>query len=283
MTETLFDATLLLARALTILRTSTSDSVGTSTTLIDSNRGGNSDDWEGGTLWHLDVSEYKIIDSYDPKTGTFTLRSALADATTSGDNYAVADAEYPIDLLEDAINSELTMLRYAKVDTSSITIVDEQSEYTLPTDCHDLRQVYWQTNDDANENLWVKLNNWTVEKTATGSANTLIIDHHGIAEDYDLKLVYVTRHGALYDDAGQIDESINIQRIIPSAVLYCIYNKFEDANKSSSKGMERLIQRWEREEEMARLRYPIRLPAKDGMVMALGTNSYRDEAEIGDI
>jgi len=268
---TLFDVTLEVARALGELKTGTTDSAGTTTTAIDSNIGGDDDDWNGGTFWHIDDSEFSEISDYASSTGTITILDALTAATAEGDRYAIADKEYPLDRITDAINQELTSIRYPKTDITTITIADEQSEYDLPSDCHDLRQVYYEVEEDSNEHLWTRFPNWEVQKTATGSADKLVINWHGIASDYDLKLVYVTRHSAVYDDSDTIDESIRIERIVPSAVVNLMLYNLQDMN-TANESYGKYLDMWMNRAEQAKLYYPIRLPPIDGKVMALGTS-----------
>ena len=271
MTDTMFDACFAVARAMGILKMGTADSSGSTTTLVDSNIGGDDDDWNGGTLWHIDDGEYSEISDYVESTGAITILDELSAATESGDRYAISDKEYPLDAIQNAVNDVLTSIRYPKVDTSTISISANQSEYTLPSDCHDLRQVYFQTQDDDNEHDWVPFNNFDVEKTATGSADTLILNHHEITAGYSVKLVYVGWHSALYSATSQIDESIDIRRIVPGAVVNLIYRNLQDMNKASE-SIDKFIDRWERRAEFARIRFPIRLPPKMGKITALGSD-----------
>ena len=187
MADTLFDIALEVMRAVGETRYGTADSNGTTTTLIDSNLGGDDDDWNSGILFHVDDKEFSRITDYDSGTGTITILDAFSAGTESGDQYVVADAEYQLHDVIAAINQELATVRYPVVDTSTITIADEQSEYNLPSDCHDLRQVYYEVQEDTNEHLWSPLRSWSVEKTAAGTADKLIINYHGIGSDYDLK------------------------------------------------------------------------------------------------
>lgn len=275
---TLFDATLQVARALGELKMGTADSGGTTTTLVDSNIGGDDDDWNGGTLWHIDDSEFSEISDYTESSGTVSLLDALTSATADGDRYAIADKEYPLNVIIDAVNQELTMTRYPKTDTSTITIADEQTEYDLPSDCDDLRQVYYEVEEDSNKHLWTRFPNWDVQKTSTGSADKLIINWHGIASDYDLKLVYVTYHSAVYNDDDNIDESIPLARIVPAAVRNLMLRNLQDMN-TADEAYGNFINMWEQRAERAKLRHPIRLPARDGKVMALGTSDQEAEVE----
>lgn len=270
MTETLFDATLQLARAIGVIRTGTADAAGTTSTLIDSNRPESSDDWNGGTLWHIDDSEFSEITDFDATTGTFTLLDDLTAATVGGDRYAVASAKYPLDWIIDAINQELTMMRYPVVDTSSITISSGQSEYTLPAAVHDLRQVYYQHHDDADDNQWVKIN-FDVEKSATGSANKLLLPSYGLNSGNDIKLVYITRHSAIYNDSDQIDESIKLERIVPQAIVNLLLRYMEDQN-TEDRTIGQRINYWDNRAREMKLEYPMRLPARQGKFLMLGND-----------
>jgi len=277
--DTLFDIALEVCRAIGETRYGTADSVGTTTTLVDSNLGGDDGDWDDGLLFHIDDKEFSRITDY-ASTGTVTILDAFTAATASGDQYAIADTEYEISDIIAAINQELMTVYYPVVDTSTITIADNQSEYTLPSDCHDLRQVYYEVQDDADEHLWARYTDWEVEKTAAGSADTLIIDYHGIGSDYVLKLIYVKRHDSLYSDSDTLDETVRMERVVPGAVVNLLLRSLMDMN-TADENIGDFINIWERRAERARQMHNPRLPGIDGKVMSLGT--LNRTAQVQDI
>lgn len=269
MTDTLFDAVLAVARAVGEVEVGTADSNGTTTTLIDSNLGGDDDDWNGGTLFHIDDEEFSEITDYASSSGTVTILDAFTSATQSGDRYGIMDKEYRLTKLISAVNYVLTDIRVPKVDTSTVEVASGQSEYTLPTDCHDLRQVHYQWEDDTNDNQWVSVN-FNVEKTAKGSANTLILPSYGLNAGRKIRLTYVTDHAYLYDDTDEIDEHIPLSRIVPEAVEYLLLQSLMDMN-TADENIGRFINMWSEKAERARMTHRVPLPPKRGNVLALET------------
>ena len=189
----------------------------------------------------------------------------------------MADAEYQLHDVIAAINQELATVRYPVVDTSTITIADEQSEYNLPSDCHDLRQVYYEVQEDTNEHLWSPLRSWSVEKTAAGTADKLIINYHGIGSDYDLKLVYVKRHSPLYSDTDKLDETVKMERIVPGAVSHLLLRSLMDMN-TADENIGQFINLWEERAQRARIEHDPRLPPVHGQVLEIST--LNREADI---
>jgi len=272
---TLFDISLAVARSIGGLRVEQASTNGTSTTLVDADLGGHSGDWEDGTLWNITKEEFSKISSYDSKTGTLTLVSTLT-SSEADDRYALLDREFTLDEIISAINSTLSMMKYPKTDTTTVTIADDQSEYDLPTDCHDLRQVYRPLNDDTNENLWLELYGWKLEKTASGTADKLIIDHHGIDTGDTLKLVYCLYHDPVYASDSEVDDWLPEAVIIAESVVYLLMNSAENIN-TSEKNLGSRLEFWDKRRERAHERFPIRLPQRRGTVLITDT---RDEVDV---
>lgn len=264
MTDTLFDATLKLARALMQIRTGTADS-GTTTELVDANRRESKPDmFNGGTLWHHDLEEFTPISDYDG-AGTFTLQDALSSAVSADDRYSIASSRYPLDWLIDAINMALTDMKYPVTDTS-ITTVTNTSEYDLPASVVDLRVVMISTNDEADNNEWKFVPaNWEMQKTATGTANKLVFDRD-LTSGETLKLVHVKYHDELYTASGQIDEFIQLPRIIPTAVVHIITGLLMDGT-TGDKALETGLAIWREREARAEAKHYRPLPRIQGKIV----------------
>lgn len=226
MSTTLFDLTYELARLLgTVIEgVATGGAVGS---LIDTVERTEDDDyWTKGTVWIIrdaagaaPEKEYGVITGFTNATATATLRDDLTAAIASGDDYAIANQRYPLQILRQKINEAIGVI--PKTDTSTITIASDQQEYTLPTDCLQLRQVFLQLNSDSNANQWQKFYDWEVQKTAGGSADTLVLGRQ-LDTGYVLKLVYVTYHAELLDSSDVMDESYFKQAILHNAAVGCL-------------------------------------------------------------
>lgn len=203
---------------------------GNTTTFTDTYRPSNeaADYWNEGTVWILQTVdgaapqwESSIIRDYDG-AGLFTF-----DAMTAGvevnDKYAVCKRRYQRHILIQYVNQALQELGpVARTDTS-LTTVEDQTEYTLPIGANpDLTQVWLQTNkDDSNDNKWVKLTGWEVIHGDPSTGDTLWFNQQYSA-GYTIRLDYNDRHAQLFDDSDRMQEDIPVERVIYPAALYCL-------------------------------------------------------------
>ena len=101
----LFDATLELARKVTTVRVGTTTAV-TTTSLTDTNAALSVGEYKGGSFWMLTGTgaggSRKITQQTESK---ITWVTALTIQT--GKDYAIANADYPMDLLRQAINEPI--------------------------------------------------------------------------------------------------------------------------------------------------------------------------------
>lgn len=226
MGKTLFDLTYELARLLGIV----SEGIltgGSTTTLIDTVARAEADDyWNGGTAWITydaggagvaPQGEYGYISDFVQSTATLTLRSDLTAAVAAGDRYALGRKRYPLELLIQKINEAFGVIE--KTDTTTIAIVDQQLEYSLPSDLLELRQVYIQ--GDTTVNDWQLVTDYGVQKSATGTANKVIFKRQFSAGLLG-KLVYTAYHGTLRVATDKLDDSIHIDKIIYNAAVGCL-------------------------------------------------------------
>lgn len=229
MAKTLFNLTHELARLLgtTVEGVATG---GSTTTIADSVERTESDDfWNGGTAWILydaggasaaPEGEYSFISDFAQTGGVVTLRSTLTAAVASGDRYALGGLRYPLQLLIAKINEQLGVIE--KTDISTVLIAADQTEYSLPTDLLELKQVWISSGaDDTNANNWQQLYDWYVQKSATGSANKLVFSRQFNADDL-IKLVYTGYHARLQVATDKLDDSINADKILKEAAIGCL-------------------------------------------------------------
>lgn len=287
MTFTLSDITYRLAREALNVREGTATG-GSTTTIVDTNDRDEPDDyWNNGTAWVIydgagasaaPEGEYSVISDFVNSTSTLTLRTTLTAAVAATDRYALADKRIPLNILEQSVNRALQdMGKVVLTDTTSLDTADNQTEYTLPAAAgHDLREVWIESNkDDADDNRWQRIYNWTVEKTATGTANTLIFPTQW-ASGYDVKLVYVDYHPELYSASDELDESVPIERIIYKAAFHALSHLYmRDASES-------VLKERDRYEQLARdheIKSPLKLPQRTGKLIIPLRGPMKDEGE----
>jgi len=229
MGKTLFDCTYQLARALGVVSEGIATG-GSTTTILDSVERLEADDyWNGGSAWILydagglgtaPQGEYGYISDYALSGGTVTLRTALSAVVAANDRYAIAGVRYPLQLLIQKINETFGVIE--KTDITTITTANEQTEYSLPSDVLDLKEVYIQSNsDDSDDNGWEKIYDWDVQKSATGTANKLVLMRQ-FTTGYAVKLVYLTYHAKLQAATDKLDDSIHINKVVYNAAVGCL-------------------------------------------------------------
>lgn len=228
----LFDLTLRTARSLNIVEEGNATG-GSTTTISDTNDRGEDDTyWDGGTLWLIEnddspgavpAGEYSVVQSFTNSTATALLRGSLSAAIESGDKYAIATNEVPLNVIIQQINQVLREQHVAMQDTS-LTFSSEQAEYTISSSTSKgLREVWMQYWQDAGTDRWTMLYNWRVEHNTAGSGDILILPGSAMQMNgYSLKLIYVDRHAELHESDDILHESIDPDLIIAGAVLGCL-------------------------------------------------------------
>ena len=245
---------------------------------MDTYRDEDDDYFNDGTLWLVRDSggagaapegSFSIVQDYTQSTGLITLRSALSATTGEGDKYAVASKRIPHNVLVQGINNALFDLGTVPyTDTTSITSVSNQTEYTLPLAAkEDLREVWQQViTTDANDNRWMRLPNWYIQQANTGTQAVLVFPYQPLAPSYDLKLVYMSSHPELTEYDDQLSEFIPLERVLYPAVMSCLrYYKNRVRGRDATLIDER-IAAYEQKAEMAKIRHPIPVPARQGKI-----------------
>jgi len=292
LTQTLFDATLRVARNLGIVTDGKASAAGTTVTLVDTiKRTEAASYWVGGTLWltydavgaaGAPEGEYSNI-SASTAAGTITISDAFTAATADDDRYAIGKKRYDLYKLIQNVNSALIEMGPIEFsDTTTLDTATSKTEYTLPIAANrDLRQVWIQgRTGDSDDNRWHKIYGWTIQKTATGTADELILPFQ-YTSGRGIKLVYAAEHPALALSSGEIDESCHLNRVTIEATVLCLMwrkSRVGDADPSLNDqlgfwinpvpgvGLSRL--------ERARRDYPIRLPKKDPHLTILANGTW---------
>ena len=270
----MFDATLQLATRLGILRTSTATG-GSTTTLVDTvARTEEDDDWNGGTVWIITDAggasaapegEWAIVSDFVNSTATLTI-GAVTAAVAAGDTYGLASGGYPLDVLKTAINNELIKQEVIRYDTTSLDIVADQSEYTLPVGIygHNLLGVYESTDTDRDDNQWTPLS-FSVQEAATGTQHTLVIHSRDVTSGNDIMLRYKYRLVPLYLASDEIDPAIPLDRILDAAATNAEVIRMRTYGSESELDIE-MLKFYQRQAQLAEMRNPIRRPSKRGRV-----------------
>lgn len=275
MSYNLFDLTYMVARELNQLLEGTATG-GSATTLIDTVYLTQDDSfWNYGTMWLTydaggeglsPEGKFRRITAHDNGTTKITFTPTVTDAIVSTDLYAVADKTYPLGQLRSQINRSLTdMGEIVYTDTTTVTIAVNKTEYTLPTAlaAGDLKEVWIQGNeDDSDDNRWVLITGWSVEITATGTAEELILPYQ-YAADLEVKLVYIAPHPELSIYTDKLSETVPLPNILYPSVLNLLRWK-----RSETDDPKHDIEIVKYETKVAQLN-PLATPRKKGRLLTL--------------
>lgn len=298
-TQTLFTATYRVARELGIVREGFAEN-GSTSTVVDHRRLTHPDDYfNNGTVWILrdaaegnaaPEGEFALVSAFVFGTITAVAQdppdtNAFSAAVATGDYYAVAGPRYPLDALIQAVNRALLdMGTIPIVDTTSIDTAAAQTEYTLPVNANlNLVEVWLQgQTGDADDNRWIKIQNWRVQRTATGSADLLVFPFQYPASR-DVMIVYVDEHPMLDDHDDKISESVHMNRIVAEATVNALYWRKQQPD-TRDPGLDDEIARWTRPGpagisrlDRVRAMYPIQRPFAHSNYLVLGRRVPRDE------
>ncbi|GAG27771.1 unnamed protein product, partial [marine sediment metagenome] len=235
-----------------------------------------------GTAWILSAGgeapegEYGVISDFAQSAGgTFTIPTVTA-TVASTDRYAVTSRMFPLDILVQSVNRALFDM--GKVPTTDITTMDSansQTEYDLPIAANlDLREVWLEMNiDDADDFRWKKQHSWYVQRTATGSADLLVLPYQWPA-DREIKLVYVAPHPEMYTASTQLSESIPPERVMYKAAYHALkwYSKRHPREVAAVDDM----QRYENISIKYEIDLPIYIPPRTGKVVLRGGDEGYD-------
>jgi hypothetical protein len=270
MADTLFDVIREVGRIVGGSRTNLATG-GSTTTVADTKRGEPDDTFNDGTaliLTSTDAAapqkEARRISDFAQSGGIATVDTAFSASVEAGDRYMFIPAKYPLDWMIDKINSVLTRERIVAIDDTSLDIVAEQTEYALPTgyDRSNLRQVWVETNDDANKPEWMRMQNWHVEYN--GSTHLLILDTRietsidNRLNGNDIKLIACPYHGQVYSMTDEIDDLIHLDRIAWPTLEEIVNDEL--ARNTGDKYIQHRFNRTAAMVEEIRRKHPIFLP-----------------------
>lgn len=277
---TLFDLVLRTARQLDVVVEGIATG-GAVTTIVDNpNRAEADDYWNNGTALIIHdaggagaapQSEYRMISDSASATWTITVGTAFSAAVGAGDRYGLIKKRYRLNKIEQAVNEAVSEIGpILIVDKTTLTTVDNQTEYNLPLADIDLRRVMIQgQNDDADDNQWQEVYNWTVEAAATGTVDILRLPY-AYPAGYDLMLEYVARHPALLNASDKLSESIHPDRVV-FAAAHKLLTDYSDRTGRQPDFLNTL-NRLKEAAVQAERAYPVRLPSRPGRIFTFRTH-----------
>lgn len=218
---TLFEATLALAKKVTKV-TEGAATGGSATTLEDTLRLKEQNEyWTDGTLWLPTYEAVRQVTSFDGNTLGFEALDPIeiegeepeTSAVAEGDEYAVADPDYPYTELRRAVNAALREIGPVIVVNDDLTVDSTQGPYVLPVGVSKLADVWVMDPDD--ENSRYKSEHWEEED------GYLMFDPgwQPSNDGWTIKLYYLTQHPLLADPDDEISSSVDDKRLLWQSVV----------------------------------------------------------------
>ena len=280
---TLFDLTYRVARELGIVFEGTATG-GSQTTVIDTTYLLNrfeDDVFNAGTVWILydaggaaaaPQGEMARITDFVKTTGVVTC-GTLTAAVASGDRYAIADDMYTKDVIIQAINQVLGEIPIPAIDDTTVETDTDITEYTLATTMLDQNIEVWiNTNDETDNNYWIRTYDWYIQDAVTGTGKELIFRNQP-PEPYHVRIKYWTPHTPLYATSDKLYESVDINRVVLGAAYRLLLWKKAQMPSAEAALDQRISELYARM-EAARWKSPAR---KD--YIKLNTYGYTDSEE----
>lgn len=244
---------------------------GSETTIVDTNRAEADDYWVNGTAWLVSTTdglkpiwEMSRISAWDVDNWTATLETTLTAAVAALDRYALCKKRYPLNnVLIPSVNNALAEMGLVPhEDTSSHVTEANETEYTLASAINgrELRQVWIQRVDDADNNKWEELFNWGVAFGDVAVADTLILRRQP-PTGKKLRLVYMKPHDGMFLFSDPLNEHVAISRVVYAAALDAI-KWYRD--KTRLEDFDKKIDELENKKAKAEVLYPIPYPQKPG-------------------
>lgn len=257
-TPTLFHASYRAARELG----ATTEGVatgGTSTTIVDTRILTQVNDfWNQGMAWILRDSaegaaapeaEFGEITDHVLSTNTVTVGSASAGsgdpftaAVAAGDRYALTNSKYPPHQIIAVVNAVLNDMPIETSDITTVTTASSQTEYSLALAANkSLRAIYLQGRlNDTNDNRWSEIQNYSIRRTATGTADLLILPFQYVTGRL-IRIDYVQEHPEVDDAADTIKEEINFNQLVVESAIRLL--EWRDALPGDDPNIERQLNR----------------------------------------
>lgn len=228
---TVFDIALNVARRVRPIYTGKASAAGTTTTLIDTvNRAEEDDRFNGQTLFVVsgdNANTIRRISDFEKSSGTITVDTAWDNASAENDQYVLAEL-IKTDVFQ-AINAGLTEIgEVTKVD-ESLSVVANQTEYTLPSGVYDVVRVEVSEDSEAPYD-YDRLFNWQEV-----NGKLYFKGEINYTAGRTLRVFYNAKHDAIDDAADIINTGIPISLITACAAYYYSLITFSNEKNSSPK------------------------------------------------
>lgn len=247
---TLFDALLGTAQLVGMTRSGVTTSGGNLTTIIDTTLMDTSDSYNGGTLFLTDASLTRRITDYVQTSGTITFTPAVAaDQDDAGSYYTVTNARR--EDIAQAINQALRQIGNVTKINDTLSFVEDQQEYTLPTGVSNVTRIA-VANDADDPVEYYRTYSWHEY-----DGKLYIHEPVNYATGHTIRLYYDAPPTQVNADADVISDLIDRNRLYWTAAYHFLRNRFAiEGNQDSRINM--LMQEAQAKTEQLARSHPVR-------------------------
>jgi len=237
---------------------------GSTTTVVDSDMGGNNSDFVNGLMIitydaggeaAAPENEISKVTAYTSSSGTFTVSPAFSEAVAAGDMFFAGGSRFPYEDTLRIINSTLRKLGPVMDYDESLTTSSSTTEYAIPSAVKGgLKQVWIPTLSTAGDYRWKQITDWYVVDEGTPAGTSYLIFRSQPESGKTLRLVYETHHPKVWAGSDTIYEGFHLNRVVAEVVYNLL--KWQYGMQDGSTDVQLLNHALE-ERKYARKKYPI--------------------------
>lgn len=254
---TLYDALLDMARNCGITASGKTTAGGSSLYLVDTTRFEVDDYYNNGTVWIRSGDNANVtrrITDYDQSLGRVTFTPATDETVDADVYYTVTNANRG--RLVQTINQALLEMGGYPTYDETLTVVNDTTEYTLPSGVRDVRRVEIITSSSA-PNEFKRLYNWI-----ENNGKLVIPKEIDETAGRTIRLYYMAYHDEVNDDTDTIRDEYNRYRLSWTATAMYLMNRVQYSGNQDERESFLLQNAMQRAQEL-KYRYPIRPILRD--------------------
>jgi hypothetical protein len=189
-------------------------------------------EWDAGDADAAPQAEIREITGFTPSSGTITVGTAFSIAPATGDRYALASNEYPLNDVIRIVNQSLRRMGDVPLIDTSISTATGTREYTLPSgvDASKIRRVWVPSlTDDADDNGLRQNLDWY---PMLGATYDLVFRSYPDASK-TLHIQYMGRHPNMWALSDTLKTTVHPNLIVAEAVYRAFKWKRRSTNNVS--------------------------------------------------
>jgi hypothetical protein len=157
-----------------------------------------------------DAPEGEMQSISDNAATTVTVGTAFTISPAAGDEIMIIRPKYPLVEWRRAANVVLKSFGDIPLWDTSLTVLEDTTEYTLPASILVPLEIYMNENAETGDYQWKRISEWTVQNAVPGTARTLWLPERELVTGRTIGIVYNGAHPAVYAYNDHIDVPIEL-------------------------------------------------------------------------